>query len=406
MSYFSNFSNSEFSYNIKERGFNSTNFAQSTFNNTNNFKPVDFDFNKFKYDISFKKYPENIDLYNSFLRRGYRKYANSISQFYFQILPEENFIKAENNYLKKRIDELTNLLRERDKIINQMNNNKLNINNQTLNSFYNTLTNKNENTLNKIEIENQTLKRENENLKHNINLLTNKITNMKSQKPSYFIGYSDAENIINNENYNNYKINKIDIYKRTNEIFNSNKNWDNIITPVNTNKRLLYNNNENNKINLNEINTPSKNNNNNNNIKSYNNNYQINNNNINTQPLLTFGNNLKNKVEIQTLNEKNIKSNDIISSINNNSKPKINNRKLHENIKSFDNDLRITNLMFTDLLKDVKERLRSHSCNPNFNYIQDDNLNSLKIKKVNKNNILKYEKRSVSTNNIFKEKNS
>ena len=90
MSYFSNFSNSEFSYNIKERGFNSTNFAQSTFNNTNNFKPVDFDFNKFKYDISFKKYPENIDLYNSFLRRGYRKYSNSISQFYFQILP--NFI--------------------------------------------------------------------------------------------------------------------------------------------------------------------------------------------------------------------------------------------------------------------------------------------------------------------------
>ena len=67
MSYFSNFSNSEFSYNIKERGFNSINFAQSTFNNTNNFKPVDFDFNKFKYDISFKKYPENIDLYNSFL---------------------------------------------------------------------------------------------------------------------------------------------------------------------------------------------------------------------------------------------------------------------------------------------------------------------------------------------------
>ena len=402
MSYFSNFSNSEFSYNIKERGFNSTNFAQSTFNNTNNFKPVDFDFNKFKYDISFKKYPENIDLYNSFLRRGYRKYANSISQFYFQILPEENFIKAENNYLKKRIDELTNLLREKDRIINQMNNNKINNNTQNLNSFYNIFPNKKDNNSNYIEIENQTLKRENENLKHNINLLTNKITNMKSQKPSYFIGYSEAENIINYENYNNYKNNKIDIYKRTNEIVNSNKNWDNITTPVNTNKRVFYNN-ENNKINLNQINTPIKKN--NYNIDSYINNYQIDNNNIYNQPLLTFGNNLNNKIEIQTLTDNSIKSNDI-SSIKKNSKQKITNRKLNEKIKSFDNDLRITNLMFTDLLKDVKERLRSHSCNSDFSYIQDDNLNSLKIKKVTKNNNLNIQKRSVSTNNIFIENNS
>ena len=129
MSYFSNYGNSEFSYNIKPRSFNSTNFSQSTFHNTNN-NSLDFDFDKFKYEISFKKYPENIDLFNSFLRRGYRKYANSISQFYFQILPEENFIKAENNYLKKRIDELTNLLREKDRIINQMNNNKINNNTQ------------------------------------------------------------------------------------------------------------------------------------------------------------------------------------------------------------------------------------------------------------------------------------
>ena len=402
MSYFSNFSNSEFSYNIKERGFNSTNFAQSTFNNTNNFKPVDFDFNKFKYDISFKKYPENIDLYNSFLRRGYRKYSNSISQFYFQILPEENFIKAENNYLKKRIDELTNLLREKDRIINQMNNNKINNNTQNLNSFYNIFPNKKDNNSNYIEIENQTLKRENENLKHNINLLTNKITNMKSQKPSYFIGYSEAENIINYENYNNYKNNKIDIYKRTNEIVNSNKNWDNITTPVNTNKRVFYNN-ENNKINLNQINTPIKKN--NYNIDSYINNYQIDNNNIYNQPLLTFGNNLNNKIEIQTLTDNSIKSNDI-SSIKKNSKQKITNRKLNEKIKSFDNDLKITNLMFTDLLKDVKERLRSHSCNSDFSYIQDDNLNSLKIKKVTKNNNLNIQKRSVSTNNIFIENNS
>ena len=62
--------------------------------------------------------------------------------------------------------------------------------------------------------------------------------------------------------------------------------------------------------------------------------------------------------------------------------------------------------MFTDLLKDVKERLRSHSCNSDFSYIQDDNLNSLKIKKVTKNNILNIQKRSVSTNNIFIENNS
>ena len=403
MSYFSNFSNSEFSYNIKPRGFNSINYTQSTFNNTNNNKTLDFDFDKFKYDISFKKYPENIDLYNSFLRRGYRKYANSISQFYFQILPEENFIKAENNYLKKRIDELTNLLREKDKIINQMNNNKLINNNQNLNTFYNTYPNKTENNnSNNIEIENQTLKIENENLKHNINLLTNKITNMKSQKPSYFIGYSDAENIVNNDNYKNYKNNKIDIYKRTNEIFNSNKNWDNITTPINTNKRVLYNN-ENNKINLNEINTPIKNY--NHNINSYNNNCQIDNNNIYDQPLYTFGNNLNNKIDIQTLTDNSIKSNDI-SSIKKNSKQKITNKKIHENINSFNNDLRITNLMFTDLLKDVKERLRSHSCNSDFRYIQDDNLNSLKIKKVTKNNMLNNEKRSVSTNNIFIENNS
>ena len=402
MSYFSNYGNSEFSYNIKPRGFNSTNFSQSSFHNTNNNKSLDFDFDKFKYEISFKKYPENIDLFNSFLRRGYRKYANSISQFYFQILPEENFIKAENNYLKKRIDELTNLLREKDRIINQMNNNKINNNNQNLNSFYNIFPNKKDNNSNYIEIENQTLKRENENLKHNINLLTNKITNMKSQKPSYFIGYSEAENIINYENYNNYKNNKIDIYKRTNEIVNSNKNWDNITTPVNTNKRVFYNN-ENNKINLNQINTPIKKN--NYNIDSYINNYQIDNNNIYNQPLLTFGNNLNNKIEIQTLTDNSIKSNDI-SSIKKNSKQKITNRKLNEKIKSFDNDLRITNLMFTDLLKDVKERLRSHSCNSDFSYIQDDNLNSLKIKKVTKNNILNIQKRSVSTNNIFIENNS
>ncbi len=401
MSYFSNYGNSEFSYNIKPRSFNSTNFSQSTFHNINN-NSLDFDFDKFKYEISFKKYPENIDLFNSFLRRGYRKYANSISQFYFQILPEENFIKAENNYLKKRIDELTNLLREKDRIINQMNNNKINNNTQNLNSFYNIFPNKKDNNSNYIEIENQTLKRENENLKHNINLLTNKITNMKSQKPSYFIGYSEAENIINYENYNNYKNNKIDIYKRTNEIVNSNKNWDNITTPVNTNKRVFYNN-ENNKINLNQINTPIKKN--NYNIDSYINNYQIDNNNIYNQPLLTFGNHLNNKIEIQTLTDNSIKSNDI-SSIKKNSKQKITNRKLNEKIKSFDNDLKITNLMFTDLLKDVKERLRSHSCNSDFSYIQDDNLNSLKIKKVTKNNILNIQKRSVSTNNIFIENNS
>ena len=401
MSYFSNYGNSEFSYNIKPRNFNSTNFSQSTFHNTNN-NSLDFDFDKFKYEISFKKYPENIDLFNSFLRRGYRKYANSISQFYFQILPEENFIKAENNYLKKRIDELTNLLREKDRIINQMNNNKINNNTQNLNSFYNIFPNKKDNNSNYIEIENQTLKRENENLKHNLNLLTNKITNMKSQKPSYFIGYSEAENIINYENYNNYKNNKIDIYKRTNEIVNSNKNWDNITTPVNTNKRVFYNN-ENNKINLNQINTPIKKN--NYNIDSYINNYQIDNNNIYNQPLLTFGNNLNNKIEIQTLTDNSIKSNDI-SLIKKNSKQKITNRKLNEKIKSFDNDLRITNLMFTDLLKDVKERLRSHSCNSDFSYIQDDNLNSLKIKKVTKNNNLNIQKRSVSTNNIFIENNS
>ena len=117
MSYFSSLGNSEFSYKIKPRGTYSTNYTPSSTKNLNDLKEIDFDLERIKYEISMRKYPENIDLYNSILRKGYRKYAISTSQFYFQILSQENFTKLENEFLKKRIEELMNQLREKDKII-------------------------------------------------------------------------------------------------------------------------------------------------------------------------------------------------------------------------------------------------------------------------------------------------
>ncbi len=53
----------------------------------------------------------------------------------------------------------------------------------------------------------------------------------------------------------------------------------------------------------------------------------------------------------------------------------------------------------------LKKKLRSKSLISDFRYIQDENLNSLRMKKVHKKKC-KNEKRSVSTNNIFVENNS
>ena len=58
MSYFSSLGNSEFSYKIKPRGTYSTNYTPSSIKNLNDFKQIDFDLERIKYEISMRKYPE------------------------------------------------------------------------------------------------------------------------------------------------------------------------------------------------------------------------------------------------------------------------------------------------------------------------------------------------------------